>query len=249
MAGTWWKKVFQSTYLAAFEPLYSSVRTKREILFLIRALRLKKSANILDIPCGAGRHSITLARLGFSRITGVDQSTVLLAAARHRSYGLTAPPIFLQGDMRTFKTSDRYDAALILGNSFGYFSDRNNKRVIKNVSRALRPGGQLVLDLSNTVGMLRRLSTEHKDVISGGYILTEETAFDRRLSRLHLRWTVVRNGKKHTYSGLFRLYTFPETKQLLESENLKICRTYGSLTGAAYNINAPRLVVVARKAP
>src|SRR5437763_1019059 len=53
----------------------------------------------LDMGCGAGRHSIALARKGF-QVTGVDQSPFLLEKARERSLG--SPIEYVKADMRQF---------------------------------------------------------------------------------------------------------------------------------------------------
>src|SRR5512136_1188758 len=55
--------------------------TINEVDFLVKELRLKPSATILDVGCGTGRHAIELARRGFA-VTGVDLSSGMLAEAR-----------------------------------------------------------------------------------------------------------------------------------------------------------------------
>ena len=53
----------------------------KEADFVIEELGLAPGSRILDIGCGTGRHSVELARRGF-RMTGIDQSTGMLAEAR-----------------------------------------------------------------------------------------------------------------------------------------------------------------------
>ncbi len=43
-----------------------------------------RGRDVLDLCCGPGRHSVTLAKKGF-RVTGVDRSPFLLALARTRA--------------------------------------------------------------------------------------------------------------------------------------------------------------------
>ena len=45
--------------------------TARQVDFLVKTLNLYGGEKILDLACGFGRHSLELARRGFS-VTGVD---------------------------------------------------------------------------------------------------------------------------------------------------------------------------------
>lgn len=45
---------------------------------------------------------------------------------------------------------NKFDIVLLLFTSFGYFSDEENFRVLKNVYAALKPSGHFVLDVPNT---------------------------------------------------------------------------------------------------
>ena len=46
-------------------------RTKSEVDFIEKVLKLKKRAKILDLGCGHGRHSVELALRGY-KVTGQD---------------------------------------------------------------------------------------------------------------------------------------------------------------------------------
>jgi tRNA/tmRNA/rRNA uracil-C5-methylase (TrmA/RlmC/RlmD family) len=45
--------------------------TENQVDFIIKSLNLQGSEHILDLACGYGRHSLSLARRGFS-VVGVD---------------------------------------------------------------------------------------------------------------------------------------------------------------------------------
>jgi len=242
----WWKKAFGEIYLSAFDSLYSRARTAREVGFLIKMLHLRQNEKILDIPCGQGRHSIEFAKRGF-HVTGVDFSPTLIRVSSDRARAQHVVPRFIRGDIRSVQLRERYDAILVLGNSFGYFSDSDNEKVITNLSRFLARGGFLVLDLPNTVGMLRRLETKRKLQIPHGYILVDETLFDPRNLTVQLRWTIVQSGKRTIFPGRLRLYTFPEIRTLLLKNGLRVTKLFGSFGGMAYTLQAPRMIVIAQK--
>src|SRR5260370_35089779 len=94
----WFTSFFDATYVAQLREEKPPAQTRREIDFLLRALRPAPGARILDVPCGYGRHAAALARRGF-RVVGVDLSRAMIAEARRRAP--ERPPLtFVPGDMR-----------------------------------------------------------------------------------------------------------------------------------------------------
>ena len=87
--------------------------------FIERELALPPRARILDVPCGSGRHALTLAARGH-RVTGVDISTEALGYARRAAAAAGVDVEFVESDMRQVRRGGAFDAAVCLGNSFGY---------------------------------------------------------------------------------------------------------------------------------
>src|SRR5215211_1891564 len=83
---------------------------------------------LLDVPCGFGRHAVPLASAGY-QVTGVDRSELLLAEARRRAAGGPEPRL-VRADYRTLPFADAsFDAALNLCTSLGYLGDEEDTRV------------------------------------------------------------------------------------------------------------------------
>src|SRR5262249_52810305 len=72
-------------------------------------------SRVLDVGCGAGRHSRWLEARGFS-VDAIDSSPAVVEVAR--SLGTPARVASV------WDVSDRYDAALLLGNSIGLAGPR-----------------------------------------------------------------------------------------------------------------------------
>jgi 2-polyprenyl-3-methyl-5-hydroxy-6-metoxy-1,4-benzoquinol methylase len=72
--------------------------TVQEVDFLIEELGAVIGSAILDIGCGAGRHSIELAKSGYV-VTGIDVSPTMLAKARLRAKQSDVQLTLLEGDM------------------------------------------------------------------------------------------------------------------------------------------------------
>ena len=75
------------------------------------------------------------------KVTGVDATELFLARARE--YGSSVE--YLHGDIRSLPVDGPFDVALSWFTSFGYFDDDDNRRVLSEYRRALRPGGRLRL--------------------------------------------------------------------------------------------------------
>lgn len=247
----WWEDTFKEVYFSAFDSLYPLPRTKEEVDFIVDNLSLKKNSEILDIPCGQGRHTIELSRRGF-KVIGVDFSSCLLKIAQERAKKENVSTDFIEGDMRKTNLKKKFDAIIVLGNSFGYFNDADNEKTIENFSKLLKKGGCLLLDLSNAVGMLQYVnkkvnSKKDRLKIPNGYITTKEILFDPLKLTEELQWIVVQNNKKTVLQGKLRIYTFPEINTLLEQYGLQTIKTFGSFDGKSYGTETPRLIILAKK--
>ena len=108
-------------------------------------LNLPKTAHILDLPCGKGRHSLFLNSLGY-KITGGDLSeNSIQSAKKFENNTLT----FSVHDMR-HPLKNTYDAIFNLFTSFGYFEDDNEDLLIlKNFKQGLKKEGYFVFDFLN----------------------------------------------------------------------------------------------------
>jgi SAM-dependent methyltransferase len=113
---------------------------------------------VLDLCCGQGRHARALAGRGY-RVTGVDANAAALAAARRVS---DDPIVYLQHDMRRLaELTGTFDAIICLWQSFGYFDAAGNADILRQISRKLRPGGRLVLDIYHRGFFERNQGTRH----------------------------------------------------------------------------------------
>jgi SAM-dependent methyltransferase len=101
---------------------------------------------ILDVGCGAGRHSLYLQEKGFD-VTGIDNSPGAISVCRQR--GLKKALVRSVGEIEKFK-ADSFDTILMLGNNFGLFGDPETaRRVLGQMSRATTAAAQIVAGTRN----------------------------------------------------------------------------------------------------
>ena len=92
-----------------------------------RAIEFAKG-RVLDIGCGAGRHSIYLQSKGVN-VTGIDSSPLAIKVCRLR--GLKKAKVMSIAEISRFKPCS-FDTILMLGNNFGLFGSFSNARLLLN---------------------------------------------------------------------------------------------------------------------
>jgi ubiquinone/menaquinone biosynthesis C-methylase UbiE len=240
----WWDGYFDERFIDIYRDFLTPERTEREIQGLREMTMLEPGAEVLDVACGWGRHSIALAREGF-RVTGVDWSETLLARARKRADAAGVQVEWVRGDMRELPWHGRFDAVLSLYSSLGYFlSDADDLRVLHGAAAALKPGGTFVLE------------TMHRDHIVGGFAERDwwetdsgatvwvEREFDavEGVSREWTRWHQGdRGGEK--YHEL-RIRTATEWNALLREAGLLPVDWWGDWEMAPFLHSSENLIVV-----
>ena len=139
----WWETFFTGVAVDMWVQAVPEEYTKREADRLEELLSVAPGAEILDVPCGAGRLALVLAQRGY-RMTGVDWSSECLAHARAAPG--SANIAWEQRDMRDLPWAGRFDAAFCFGNSFGYLDDRANETFLRSVRQALKRGARFILE-------------------------------------------------------------------------------------------------------
>ena len=148
----WWKSIFDEVYLKTdARSVCDEEITRREIDLVLELLPIEPDHRILDLCGGHGRHSLELCARGYTACTVLDYSKALIGCAKTRADECNYPLQFVCCDVRsTGLPSDRFDHALIMGNSLGYIQSAGADRQILTESlRVLRPGGRLLVDVTD----------------------------------------------------------------------------------------------------
>jgi SAM-dependent methyltransferase len=216
-----------------------------EVEWIVRTLGLAPGAAVLDLPCGVGRHAHALARRGF-RVTAVDRTRAYLDRAR-AGEPAGAGIEWIEGDMREFDGDARFDAAINLYTSFGYFDDHtDNLRAARSLRRALRPGGRLVLDVSSKECVARRYREKWWTQLPDGSIHFEQAVPIENWRRMENRWAVVDpDGRRRERVTRLWLYSAVELDALLREAGFREIRCSDGLTDRPYDAHATRLGVIA----
>jgi SAM-dependent methyltransferase len=105
-----------------------------------RAIGLARG-RVLDIGCGAGRHSLYLQRKGFD-VTAIDSSPGAIKVCKLR--GIKKAMVRSIQDVDKFRPAS-FDTVLMLGNNFGLFSSRKKAPLLfKKLAKVVSPEGKII---------------------------------------------------------------------------------------------------------
>ncbi len=221
-------------------------RAEQEVTQMLALLNLPEGAQILDVACGPGRHALELARRGYA-VTCIDRTASYLEKVRLQADAEGLALEVVHADMREFVRPGRFHAVLNLFSSFGYFADpRANFKTLKNMHNSLRPGGQLLMDLLGKELLIRHFVARSWSEEGGVYLLEERRVMDAWRS-MNNRWIVINQGETREFTWDMQIYSAVELSDMCKQCGFISLEVYGDLEGAAYDLEASRLILVARR--
>jgi SAM-dependent methyltransferase len=219
---------------------------------------------ILEVCCGTGRVLIPLARAGFE-VTGVDISDGFLTQLRQK---LEAEAPETSGRVKavrqnatelSLETRD-FASAIFAFNSLLCIPDFEAQRAaLRRVAGHLRPGGLLILDLVNPLGLKLAGDGVAKPFYTrknphNGNTFTRFSMCDAldegQRQRLHGWYDEVDSGgrlSRRHYSMFWRPIFRFEIELMLEAAGLRIVRNEGGHQKEPYTSQSAHMLIQARK--
>jgi len=217
-----------------------------EVEQILKLLALPPEPTILDLCCGPGRHSLELSRRG-AKVVGVDRTADYLAEAKKRAKAAKLRVEFVKEDMRRFRRPNAFAGVINMFSAFGYFENPSEDRqVLVNVHRSLKPDGKLLMDLMGKE-VMARMFRERDWHEERGIMFLEERKLSQSWDWIDNRWILLKGSQRKEFHLSHRIYSAKELSDLLKDCGFEKVRVFGNLDGADYDHNAKRLVVVAEK--
>jgi SAM-dependent methyltransferase len=113
--------------------------------------RFTTACRLVDLGCGAGRHSVRFAGRGF-QVVAVDLSRPMLEAVRRKAAAEGVELLAVQANLCRLGClpDGSFDAALSMFSTLGMIRGRRSRRrALGEACRVLRPGGRLALHAHN----------------------------------------------------------------------------------------------------
>ena len=243
----WWEDLFNDDFVRTGA---KGVKEdyKAEVDFIEDSLGMEKGATILDLACGTGRHAIELSKRGY-RMVGFDLSLAMLARAADLAQAEDQRINFVQGDMREMQFEEAFDGVYSWNTSFGYFEEDKNAQVAQLVHRALRKGGQFLLDIVNRDYIIQESPTVAW-FEGDACICMDEMHIDWITSRMRVKRTIMfDDGRSRELEYSVRLYSLHELGRLLHEAGFRVTEVSGLLStpGVFFGCQSPRTLILAEK--
>jgi SAM-dependent methyltransferase len=153
--------------------------------------------------------------------------------------------------MRELNLEEEFDAACVMGTTFGFFDDDTNRKVAANLARAVRPGGKVLLDVINRDYVVRDLPTRVWWQGQGCVVL-EEVDFNYFSSRIQVQRSIIfEDGRQLEQHISLRSYALHEIGKVLHHAGFRVAEVSGgiALRGRFFGSHSPQLLVVAERQP
>ena len=250
----WYETFYDEHYLKEYARGLTPERTRREVDFINSTLNLPQAApdatggaRILDLCCGHGRHTVELAATGYSMV-GQDLSATFLDLAKDAAAARDLQIQFVHADMREIPFEGEFDAVINMFTAFGYFDDTENQKVLNAVARALKPGGKFLIDLLNTLRIIRNFLPQSWDELSDGTVALTKRDYNLLTGNVEeLRTYIAPDGSKREVRLIWRSYIYPELAKMLNCAGLAPIQVFGNFDGSEFAWDSNRMIVLAEK--
>src|ERR1019366_9047101 len=173
---------------------------------------------------------------------GFDLSLAMLARAADEAQDRDQKINFVQGDMREMTFENTFDGIYCWNTSFGFFEEDRNAAVIGKVHKALRAGGQFLLDVVNRDFIVNQ-SPSLVWFEGDGCICMDEMQMDWITSRMRVKRTMMLDdGRSKEIEYSIRVYSLHELGKLMHDSGFRVVEVSGrtATPGVFFGADSPR---------
>lgn len=234
--------------LAPFQtPPDRAADAPHELEQYLQLLDIYPDAPVLDVGCGTGHHAIELARQGF-RVTAIDRSEKRIKEARERAAAAGVQVEFVVADMREFVRRSAFEAAFILGETFGIFDNiAEDALTVMQMYESLKPNGQLLIEPRSKELQSRNFAPRTWKRLPDGSILLEEKTVRPGWEWVDAKLVLVSEQGITDFATGYRPYSAVELADLVRRVGFAYVDCYGSPAATPYDHTAERFVFRTRR--
>ena len=226
--------------------------TENQVDFIIKTLGLNGSERIFDLACGFGRHSLSLARRGFT-VVGVDITKDFVEDAAQAAKENALDAEFIHSDIRDLPFKNEFDVALNLADgAIGYLeTDEENLKIFDVIAHALKPGGKHFMDVCNAEHAELYFPKRHWQIGKKEIALAEFDWIPETRRMLYgggnIEFGKTARKPDIVPSNPTRLYSRAELSVIFERRGMEIISAYSDYYGKPDSNKELQLIVYSRK--
>ena len=221
-----------------------------EARVMVRLLNAGRGDSLLDVACGYGRHAVVLAQEHHLKVTGIDLSPGIIAAARKRAAQQELKIAYVVKDARELAWKSRFDHAIIALNSFSLFSPRDAPLVLRAIHQALTPMGNLFIDIDNKPFACRYGTSTNDWYLTPGGLTLQETYFHQDSSVEVSRDLIFTRDdalEVEEFMHFMRIYSQSEITELFGECGYRVEQAYGGWDLSSLGSDSPKILLVGSK--
>lgn len=213
----------------------------KHISFIIQNTKFEPPASVLDLACGAGRHSIIFSKKGFD-VTAVDLSERLLCEAKKLADEEGIDIEFIKSDLRDLNLDREFTLVINLFTSFGYFKDdEENFKIFDIAFKHLRDNGRFVIDFLNKNYIEKNLREYSEDSFLNKKIIQRRAITgDRVIKNIE----ILSDGKTSKFYESVRMFSYEELIYALNDRGLFVDRIYGDFGGSKFDPEKSERIII-----
>ena len=217
---------------------------EREVAVIWKILDLRPGMEVLDLACGNGRIANVLAARG-CLVTGLDIIPAFLEQATQSAVAGNLTATYHLGDMRALPWTNRFDCVVNWMSAYGYFGDEENRQVLSEAYRALKPGGRLLINLNNREWLLKNFQRASVIERDGNYMV-DQRRYDVHSGRVYTERLILFEGQQSKMRFFVREFSYHELAAWLGQVGFQYVSGY-DWEGQPFSLQSQRMILVAEK--
>lgn len=228
---------------------------KRERISCIKSLLKKHEVtDVLDTYCRTGTISLALAKEGYN-LTSIDGDKEILSLFRNKIRGKRLDISIKQLNITKMDYKNQFEAILSLKTSINRIGNSEEiLAALKNMRRALRDNGILILEFVNFLSYLKAFKPEETTFHQKGQL-----NIMRYMKRdIEDVWGIITQNEfgvigeedtSHSYykTSTMKIMTYERSMELLEDAGFKKIDSYNGYNLETLGKKAERFIIVAKK--
>ncbi len=213
--------------------------------------RVPKRGRVLDLACGIGRHTIPLAKRGFT-VVGLDLSPAFVkrALSYAKRENVARRTKFYVGDTRrvgdVLRDEQPFDAIISLWTSIGYYGEEEDLRIFKTLRTLASRRCLLVVDSAHRDRQVKLPTSSMTDL--GNMEHHERRKLNLERSEIENQWSFYeKRGRdlrlKARVDFSLRVYALHELKRLLERAGWHYSKSYGDFGLKPFTTDSNRMIM------
>jgi SAM-dependent methyltransferase len=230
-------------------------RIKKHIAWIHDHVLGGQPARLLDLGCGPGLYAARLTKLGHT-VTGIDFSSASITYARQTAEKEHLDIQYHLADLRKADFGSGYDLVMFIYSEFNVFRPAEANDILKKAYAALKPGGQIMLEV-NTVDAVDQRGNQPSMWYSSKsglfsdqpHLCLMDNFWDEEQAVATERFLIVdaKTGEVTRYAFSTQAYTEEQYSELLTQNGFRDLAFYPSLSGVEDAQTDEMYVIVAKK--